>query len=281
MKKSLGLIFLLSPVLVWIIRFVVSLFFRVMTNTQWAIDPTSLLMTIKLFINRILWVLWLVSVVLFVVWIVLMATSKDNKIKTWEVIKYAWKESKKNTTKYLLWFWIYILLTIVSWIFDTETNILGSHNLSIVITTLLQVLWIWIGLWLTKISLDIVYKRQYKIKNLFVWFIPFLKFIWAYILTLLIVIVGYILLIIPGIIRWVRLNFVAHLVLEKNLSPLKAIKASWKMTKGLVGNILWLNIVAWLINILWLLCLVVWLIWTIPVVIIANAYLYKKISEIK
>jgi uncharacterized membrane protein len=222
------------------------------------------------------------SIVLFIIWLIFISKNKtkDSDLKAWNIIRYAWWKSKKHTVRYLLWFWIYILLSIISWFFDAETSILANVALSFLIVFATQLLMVWITLWLTKISLDIVYDRQYKVKSLFVWVKTFFRFILAYILKILIIIAWYILLIIPGIIRTIRLNFVSHLILEKNLSPIKAIKTSWKMTKWLVWNILWINMAVWLINILGVLCLLVWLIWTIPVVIIANAYLYKKILEL-
>jgi len=45
-------------------------------------------------------------------------------------------------------------------------------------------------------------------------------------------IIGFIMLIIPGIIIACRLIFVPFLVMDKNLDPMKAVEKSWEMTKG-------------------------------------------------
>jgi uncharacterized membrane protein len=50
------------------------------------------------------------------------------------------------------------------------------------------------------------------------------------------IIVGYILLIIPGIILTYRLAFVPPLVTDQNLQAVDALKVSWRMTKRPVGE---------------------------------------------
>ena len=107
-----------------------------------------------------------------------------------------------------------------------------------------------------------------------------LKYIVAYIISMIIILVWLLLLVFPGVIRGFKLQMAQYLILEKDYNPFKAIKMSWKMTKGFVGDIFAINIIAGLINILWVLAVLVWLIWTIPLAILANAYIYKKIADI-
>lgn len=60
----------------------------------------------------------------------------------------------------------------------------------------------------------------------------YLNVILASILTGLIVGVGMVFLIIPGIIFACRLAFVPHLVMDKKLDAVQAVETSWKMTRG-------------------------------------------------
>lgn len=60
----------------------------------------------------------------------------------------------------------------------------------------------------------------------------YLNVILASILTGLIIGVGMIFLLIPGIIFACRLAFVPHLVMDKQLDAVQAVEASWKMTRG-------------------------------------------------
>ena len=47
-----------------------------------------------------------------------------------------------------------------------------------------------------------------------------------------IVIMGFILLIVPGIVFSIRLAFVPYLVMDKRLEPVAAVEKSWNMTRG-------------------------------------------------
>lgn len=60
----------------------------------------------------------------------------------------------------------------------------------------------------------------------------YLNIVLANLIVFALVVIGFILLIIPGIIIVCRLAFVAYLVMDKNLEPMKAVEKSWQMTKG-------------------------------------------------
>ena len=55
---------------------------------------------------------------------------------------------------------------------------------------------------------------------------------------------GFILLIIPGIIAACRLVFVPYLVMDKDLDPMKAIEKSWELTRGHGWEILGMAIIS-------------------------------------
>lgn len=60
----------------------------------------------------------------------------------------------------------------------------------------------------------------------------YLNIVLANLLVVAIVGIGFILLIVPGIIFWCRLAFVPYLVIDKGLDPVAAIEKSWFMTRG-------------------------------------------------
>ncbi len=275
MKKT-WIFLLLSPIFVWLLRIIISAIFWFISTL--GVD-TSLLITIKPLINRVLGILALISLPLLIVGIVLLAKNKNSKISSWEVISYARTQSKKYMTRYLLWFLLLIILqslsSYIDWLNEIAPDAIFSI-LSVVITLLSRRL----VLWLAKISLSIVYGQDHKISNLFQWFYKAIKYIIAYVLNIIIIICWLILLIVPWIIRSFKLSLVPYIILQDWLWPVQAIKKSWKMTKWFVWDIFVINLLAWLINILWLLALFVWLLWTIPLYMIANAYIYKRIKEL-
>lgn len=72
----------------------------------------------------------------------------------------------------------------------------------------------------------------------------YLNIILANLIVSALVIIGLIMLIIPGIIIACRLAFVSFLVMDKNLEPMKAVEKSWQMTKGHGWTIFFMAIIS-------------------------------------
>ena len=60
----------------------------------------------------------------------------------------------------------------------------------------------------------------------------YLNIILANLIVTALVILGSVMLLIPGIIVGIRLVFVSYLVMDKNMEPMKAVEKSWQMTRG-------------------------------------------------
>lgn len=89
---------------------------------------------------------------------------------------------------------------------------------------------------------------------------------------------GLILLIIPGIIASVALRFVKFIALDQDITPRKALSESVRITKGSRAKILEYMVIAFLINIAGFLCLVVGVLFTMPLTLIGFALIYKKLK---
>ena len=85
----------------------------------------------------------------------------------------------------------------------------------------------------------------------------YINIILANLLYFAIVAIGFIFLIIPGIIFSVRLIYVPYMVMDKGLDPVRAVEGSWKLTSGYGWTIFGLGIVSIGIFILGLICLIV------------------------
>jgi len=269
MKRKLWLWFTLSPVIVIILWLLTSVIFRILNIAR---NSTAGMDIAKNFINRWLWILALLSIPLLIIGIVFLSTPIVK-----EIIKNSRTSAKKNMNKFMLWFGIYIVLQTISSFFwySTETGNINMTN--IVITIIIYIATFWLSLWFKNLSLNIVNDVKIKVSDIFVSFKKFIKYLWAYLLVFIIVGVWIILFVVPWIIFGLKLSMVPYLILDKNMWPLAAIKKSWKMTKWFLSDLLGLNILCGLINILWLLALFVWLLRTLPLFMIANAYIYKKI----
>lgn len=60
----------------------------------------------------------------------------------------------------------------------------------------------------------------------------YLKIILANLIVVALAVIGFVLLIVPGIIVLCRLVFVPLLVMDKDLEPMQAVEKSWQMTRG-------------------------------------------------
>jgi uncharacterized membrane protein len=60
----------------------------------------------------------------------------------------------------------------------------------------------------------------------------YLNIVLANLLVFAIVGIGFVLMIIPGIVFGCRLSFVPYLVMDRGLDPVAAIEKSWSMTRG-------------------------------------------------
>jgi hypothetical protein len=75
----------------------------------------------------------------------------------------------------------------------------------------------------------------------------YLGIVLANLLTVALVMLGFIMLVIPGIIIACRLAFVGFLVMDKNLDPITAVEESWRMTRGYGWTILWMAFLSFFI----------------------------------
>lgn len=138
-----------------------------------------------------------------------------------------------------------------------------------------------VGISIVTISLVIASGHTPTFNDLFKSFKNY-KITWHYILTtllyILIVVIGLIFFILPGIYLAVRLHFYKFLIIEhENMGPIDTLKESMRMTSGLFWRLLGFIIVIALFNIVGVLLLGVGLIITIPVSVLAHAFLYKKL----
>lgn len=107
---------------------------------------------------------------------------------------------------------------------------------------------------------------------------PFWRFLGAGILTMLAVLAGLVLLIVPGIIVAIALSFTFYFIIDKDFGPIEALKASWSTTKGKWLKLLGLMLTLAGLNILGALALLVGLVVTVPVSMLAMVHAYRTLS---
>ena len=107
----------------------------------------------------------------------------------------------------------------------------------------------------------------------------FFKFLLGYVLYTLLVVIGFILLIVPGVYLAIKYQYVQYLIVDKNMDVIEAFKESGRMTNGHKWNLLLLLFLFVAIVILGGMALGIGLLVAVPIVLVAQAYVYKKLSS--
>lgn len=90
---------------------------------------------------------------------------------------------------------------------------------------------------------------------------------------------GFVMLIVPGIIFACRLAFVPYLVVDKQMDVMEALRVSWNMTRGYGGQIFIMGLMAFLIAIAGLICFVVGIFVSIMWIKASFAAMYYAVEQ--
>lgn len=138
---------------------------------------------------------------------------------------------------------------------------------------------LWLSIGVLRIGLGIIDGRRMVFKDLFSGGDCFWSFLGTSILTGIMVALGGLLLIIPGIILGVYLSLAPFLVVDRNLGPGEAIKGSFRVVQGNFWSLVGFGFLAFLINVLGAMLLGLGLVVTVPVTSLALAYIYRRLQR--
>lgn len=120
--------------------------------------------------------------------------------------------------------------------------------------------------------------EQVEFARLFSGFSKFGNAVGVYLLSLLIIIVGLVLLVVPGVVLALGFFAALFLIMEEDLSVTDTLKRSWGMTAGYKLKLFVLFIVLGLFNILGLLALFIGLLVTAPITMLILAAVYDELA---
>jgi uncharacterized membrane protein len=107
---------------------------------------------------------------------------------------------------------------------------------------------------------------------------PFWKYLGTSILLALAVAIGFVLLIVPGIIFGLMFMFATFIVIERELGPIDALSESHRITRGYKWPLFGFVLLLLLINVLGVLALIVGLLVSIPVSTLAFVHAYRALG---
>lgn len=120
--------------------------------------------------------------------------------------------------------------------------------------------------------------EKVEVKDIFAAFGNYWNAVLASLLVGVIVGIGFVLLIIPGIIFGCKLAFTPYLVVDRKMEVIEAVKESWRMTGGHALTIFLIGLLAIPISIAGLICLGVGIIPAVMWIRLASASLYYSVS---
>lgn len=189
-----------------------------------------------------------------------------------DVLKEAWKLTKEN-----FWFLLsyQLIIVILAGIFS-----LGNDDV-------IGMIWKVIG-WFVIFTAEIGFVNSALIitrggkpgyDQLYSNWPLFLNFFIAAFLYHLMVGIGLMLLIIPGLYLWVRYGFFGLFIIEQGVDPIESLKLSAKATEGKRWHLFWFFVLCVLLIFLGMLFFVVGLFVAIPVTMLAIVLVYRKLVK--
>lgn len=201
-----------------------------------------------------------------------------------EAVRFGWQIFKQNLGFFII---LSIVVGLISVVPHVISSLLEKESRSLpfipldfivsIVSTIGAVLGTIVSLGLIKISLNFCDNLKSKIADIFSQYRLFFKYLLASILYYLAVLVGSILLITPGIYLAIRLKFYDYFIVDRRSGIIESLKKSWLITQGSVWNLFLFRLLLGLINLLGLLALMVGLFATLPITMVATAFVYRKL----
>lgn len=195
-----------------------------------------------------------------------------------EALKFGWKAMKEHFFLFfgviLLAFIAVLLPAILSQYFYEKSPII--YILCIIAQFLLSSL---VHLGYVKISLNMLDKNKARLIDLFTPLNKLFSYIVANFLFMLILIAGFLLLIFPACIWGCKFFLYPYLIVDKNMGPIEALKAASKISYGAKWELFAFILCIYLILIAGILCLGIGIFAAIPIVLVATAYAYRRLTK--
>ena len=155
----------------------------------------------------------------------------NDKFSIKEALKYGWDTFKANIPFFIGFMVVIGLITVVPDIIAEKIFDPQSTGL-LVLKIILRLIGLVLGMAATRISLDIHDTGRPDLSKLSD-LVPLLpSYIFGKIIYGLIVLIGLVLLIVPGIIVAYMFLYVGYLIVDKNMGPIAAIQESRTLTDG-------------------------------------------------
>lgn len=203
-----------------------------------------------------------------------------------EQIRYGWNTFLRKKKFFLGISFLYVLISTIPSVIDSiQKNIPQSTEdpLFIVVLLVVDIALIILGfivpIGYLYIMLRVVDNQDVVWKDLFTTQKVFWKFLFTGILSALLVFLGLIILIVPGIIASIALMFASYFVIDDKSGPIKSLKQSYRLTRGYWLKLFGFIIVLGICNVIGIALLGVGFLVSFPVSALASTHLYRELKH--
>ncbi len=195
-----------------------------------------------------------------------------NTLSVKSCLSFGWNTFKSRPWFFVGTFVIYALAQILLSSVQKSMPGIVSFLLSLIVSTLLYIGLITIYLKAHTSAMAPQYKDFWRPA-------PFWRYLGASVLLGLIVVVGVILLVVPGIYAALAFAFTGYLVVDKGMNPIAALKESARLTKGNRWKLLLLGLAILGLTILGMIPLFLGLLVIGPVSMLAGIHAYRTLEQ--
>jgi hypothetical protein len=200
----------------------------------------------------------------------------NDKFSISAALKYGWETFKQHVPFFIVFMVILAAVTVIP---DKLIDSMFQQGTALFVIgkLIVRLLGLVLGMVATRLSLDIHDKGNPDFEHLGELSSLVLYYLGGKILYGLIVMVGLILLVVPGCIAAYMFLYTGFLTIDKGLSPIAALQESRVVTQGYKMDLFLFSLAVAGINIVGVICLVVGLFVTVPITLMASAYVYRKL----
>jgi uncharacterized membrane protein len=201
-----------------------------------------------------------------------VAPSGDFEIA--DALSFGWDRFKANLGPLAITIAVVIFVEIVLSVISSGQTGFARFLLGIVTFCIGQI----IAMGWVRISLNIVGGRPAGVSDMWERLDLFLPYVVAAVIFSVMVGIGLFLLIVPGVYLALTFGFYGFNVMDKEMSPLDALKRSAELTRGRKWKLLAFWLTLFFLNVLGLILLVVGVLVTAGVSLIAVGYVYRSLE---
>jgi uncharacterized membrane protein len=200
-----------------------------------------------------------------------------------DTIGYGWNVMSSHIGFFIGLGFLYLVVLYSAAIVDGIINVIGVPEPFIMISSISstiigQIIAYVLTIGMIKIALSFCDEHKPAISTLFNSFDCFWRYLGTAILYVLIVLGGFILFIVPGIIWSIKFSLSYYYVVDKGLGPIEALKASARATDTVKWELFGFGMLCALITYAGILCLGVGIFAAFPTVMIAQALVYRQLA---